>query len=132
MAFQGGNDEANLLVEFYSSGQKAKESEKTFADELQILTRKVIIKKPDFCVNLDSTLKQRYASQLLQLQQCTSIAKTSAHSDATMLLYMEFYNELARVLGTRQCMRSPRPILRTYLLESVEVESEEGRGTTAI
>ena len=37
MAFQGGNDEANLLAEFYSRAQKVKESEETFADELQIL-----------------------------------------------------------------------------------------------
>ena len=37
MAFQGGNDEANLLVEFYSCAQKVKESEEAFVDELQIL-----------------------------------------------------------------------------------------------
>ena len=55
IAFQGGDDEANLLVEFYSHGQKAKESEEAFADELQILARKVISKKLDFWVNLDST-----------------------------------------------------------------------------
>ena len=75
VAFQGGDDEATLLVEFYSRGQKIKESEETFADELQILARKVIIKKPDFRVNLDMTLKQWYASQLLD-HNSTSIAKT--------------------------------------------------------
>ena len=48
ITFQGGDDEANLLAEFYSHGQKLKESEEAFADELQILARKVIIKKPDF------------------------------------------------------------------------------------
>ena len=48
VAFQGGNDEANLLVEFYSHVQKTKETEEAFADELQILACKVIIKKPDF------------------------------------------------------------------------------------
>ena len=37
VAFQGGKDEGNLLAEFYSHGQKAKESEEAFADELQIL-----------------------------------------------------------------------------------------------
>ena len=45
IAFQGGDDEANLLAEFYSHAQKVKESEEAFADELQILARKVIIKK---------------------------------------------------------------------------------------
>ena len=48
VAFQGGEDEANLLAEFYSHGQKAKETEEAFADELQILAQKVISKKPDF------------------------------------------------------------------------------------
>ena len=32
VAFQGGNDEANLLVEFHSCAQKVKESEEAFAD----------------------------------------------------------------------------------------------------
>ena len=75
VAFQGGDDEANLLAEFYSHGQKLKESEEAFADELQILAHKVIIKKPDFMVNLDMTLKQCYASQLLDCNSA-SIAKT--------------------------------------------------------
>ena len=37
IAFQGGGNEANLLVEFYSHALKVKESEEAFADELQIL-----------------------------------------------------------------------------------------------
>ena len=93
IAFQGGDNEANLLAEFYHCGQKAKESEEAYADKLQILARKIISKKPDFWVNLDSTLKQRYASQcfdcnsvliakdlLIQMQQCS---------------FTEFCNELA-------------------------------------
>ena len=48
ITFKGGDDEANLLAEFYSHAQKVKESEEAFADELQILAQKVIIKKPDF------------------------------------------------------------------------------------
>ena len=34
ITFQGGDDETNLLAEFYSHGQKSKESEEAFADEL--------------------------------------------------------------------------------------------------
>ena len=37
ITFQGGDKEANLIAEFYSHGQKSKESEEAFADELQIL-----------------------------------------------------------------------------------------------
>ena len=93
ITFQGGNDEANLLVEFYSHGQKAKESEEAFTDELQILACKVIIKKPDFHVNLDLTLKQRYASQLFD-RNSASIAETLL-VQMQQCSFMEFRNELA-------------------------------------
>ena len=64
IAFQGGDDEANILAEFYSHRQYSKELEEAFTDELQLLARKVISKKPDFRINLDVTMKQWYASQL--------------------------------------------------------------------
>ena len=48
IAFQGGDEEANLLAEFYSRGQKLKESEEAFTDELQILAQKVISRKANF------------------------------------------------------------------------------------
>ena len=75
ITFQGGEDEVNLLAEFYSHGQKAKESEEAFADKLQILACKVISKKPDFRQDLDMTLKQHYVSQLYD-KNSASIAKT--------------------------------------------------------
>ena len=46
VAFQGGDEEANLIAEFYSRGQKTKETEEAFADELQILARKVMTESP--------------------------------------------------------------------------------------
>ena len=93
IAFQGGNDKANLLVEFYSHGQKTKESEEAFADELQILACKVISKKLDFRVNLDSTFKQRYASQLFD-HNSVSIAKMLL-IQMQQCSFMEFHIELA-------------------------------------
>ena len=75
IAFQGAEDEANLLAKFYSHAQQAKESEEAFADELQILTHKVISKKPDFRHDFDMTLNQHYTSQLYD-KNSTSITKT--------------------------------------------------------
>ena len=46
IAFQGGDEEANLIAEFYSHGQKLKETEEAFADELQILAWKVMTESP--------------------------------------------------------------------------------------
>ena len=75
IAFQGSNNEANILAKFYSHAQHTKESEEVFADELQLLARKVISKKPNFRINLDTTLKQWYANQLYD-HNSASIAKT--------------------------------------------------------
>ena len=47
VTFQGGDDKANILAKFYSHAQCSKESEEVFADERQLLARKVISKKPD-------------------------------------------------------------------------------------
>ena len=101
IAFQGGDNEANVLAKFYSRRQYAKESEESFTDELQLLARKVISKKPDFRVNLDNTMIQRYASQLYDRSNA-SIAKALLLQMPTVS-FTQYCNELARVLGTRQC-----------------------------
>ena len=122
ITFQGGDDEANLLAEFYSHAQKVKESEEAFADKLQILVQKGIIKKPDFRVNLNSTLKQCYTSQLYDCNS-TSIVKTLL-VQMQKCSFTEFHNKLAIVLGTHQ-----RVILKASVkpvsTRSVEVESGE-------
>ncbi len=128
VAFQGGDDEANLLAEFYSRAQKSKETEEAFADELQILARKVIIKKPDFRVNLDTTLKQRYASQLLD-RNSASIAKTLL-VQMSKCSFTEFRNELARVLDTRR-KAIAKASLKPVTTKSVEAEEEEDQEADA-
>ena len=124
IAFQGGDDEANVLAEFYSRHQYAKESEDAFADELQLFARKVISKKPDFRVNLDNTMKQRYASELYNCSN-VSIAKALL-LQMPMVSFTQYQNELARVLGTRQCLGkgvSTKAVSATQ--EGTESEEEE-------
>ena len=118
----GDDDKANLLAEFYSHAQKVKESEEAFAEELQILARKVIIKKPDFRVNLDTTLKQRYASQLLD-RNSASIAKMLL-VQTSKCSFIEFRNELARVLDTRRCAITKASV-KPVTSKSIEVKEEE-------
>ena len=122
VTFQRGDDEANLLAEFYSRAQKTKETEEAFADELQLLAHKVIIKKPDFRVNLDSTLKQHYASQLLD-HNSASIAKTLL-VQMSMCSFTEFQNELARVLDTRR-KAIVKASLKSVTSKSIEVKEDE-------
>ena len=83
---------------------------------------KVIIKKPDFQVNLNSTLKQHNASQLYD-HNSTSIAKT-LQVQMQQCSFTEFRNKLARVHGTYQCVISKASI-KPVSTRSVEVESGE-------
>ena len=96
VTFEGGDDEANILAKFYSHAQHAEELEEVFADELQLLARKVISKKPNFRINLDTTLKQQYGNQLYDCNS-TSIAKTLL-LQMLHVSFTQFRNELARVL----------------------------------
>ena len=98
--------EANLLAEFYSRGQKLKESEGAFVDKLQILARKVIIKKPDFRVNLNTTLKQHYASQLYVCNSA-SIAQNLASADAAVFFHRSFAMNWLELLALAS-VRFPR------------------------
>ena len=99
-----------------------KESEEAFADELQILAQKVISRKPDFRHDLDTTLKQRYASQLSDRNNA-SIAKTLL-KQMPQITFTQFCNELARVLGTRQ-HTATKASVKTIMAASTETESEE-------
>ena len=99
-----------------------KESKEAFANELQILAHKVIIRKPDFRVNLDSTLKQLYTSQLYD-HNSASIAKTLL-VQMQQCSFTEFCNELARVLGTHQHVIS-KASAKPVTTKSVEVKEEE-------
>ena len=121
VTFQGGDEEANLIAEFYSRGQKTKETEEAFADELQILARKVMTRKPNFRHDLDSTLKQRYASQLSD-KHSASIAKTLL-KQMPKISFTEFRNELSRVLGTRQ-KAAAKASVKAVSATTTETESE--------
>ena len=122
ITFQGGNDEVNILAKFYSHVQHTKELEEVFADELQLLARKVISKKPNFRINLDTTLKQQYANQLYDWNS-TSIAKTLL-LQMLHVSFTQFRNELARVLGTCQCSNKSLSS-KSVSVSAIGAESEE-------
>ena len=106
--FQGGEDEANILAEFYCQAQKPKDSQETFADELQLLAHKVISKKPAFREGLDTTLKQHYVNQLYDHNN-SSFAKTLL-LHMPMVTFTQFHNELARALGMCQHKDKPKSV----------------------
>ena len=123
IAFQGGDDEANILAKFYSHSQKPKELEEVFADELQLLAHKVISKKPNFHHNLTTMLKQWYANQLYDHNNA-SIPKTLL-LQMPKVMFTQFHNKLARVLGTCLCSKGSTKAVSVSAVGT----SSEGRGT---
>ena len=47
-AFQSGETTSKLISDFYARAQKKNESKEAFADDLQILVRKIIARKLEF------------------------------------------------------------------------------------
>ena len=63
-AFQPGETCSELISHFYGWSQKTRETEDTFADDLQVLARKIIVQKPSFRKEANQQLKAQYAHKL--------------------------------------------------------------------
>ena len=59
-AFQLGKSLSELISDFYGQSQKARETKDTFADDLQVLARKIIMHKPYFRKEANPQLKAQY------------------------------------------------------------------------
>ena len=64
LAFQSCKTVSSLIADFYNQSQKIRETEDAFADELQILDRKIIARKPKFISEANQALKHQYAQNL--------------------------------------------------------------------
>ena len=62
--FQLGETMIELISDFYGHHQKRNESEDVFADDLQVLVRKIIACKPAFRAEANKQLKHQYAHKL--------------------------------------------------------------------
>ena len=82
----------------------------------------MISKKPDFRVNLDTTMKQWYASQLYDHSNA-SIAKALL-LQMLSVSFTQYRNELARALGTHQCSNKA-VFSKSVAVTSEGTESEE-------
>ena len=63
-AFQSGETRSELISNFYGWSQKTRETEDTFADDLQELARKMIVHKPSFQKEANQQLKAQYMHKL--------------------------------------------------------------------
>ena len=85
-AFQSGETLSELISDFYGWSQKTRETEDTFADDLQVLARKIIVQKPSFRKEANQQLNAQYVQKL---QDQYYAAK--AHSALQSSLEEEFF-----------------------------------------
>ena len=64
LAFQSCKTVSSLIADFYNQCQRTRETEDTFADELQILVRKIIARKPEFINEANQALKHQFVQNL--------------------------------------------------------------------
>ena len=64
LTFQSCKTVSSLIADFYNQCQRTRETEDAFADELQILVRKIIARKLEFIHKANQALKHQYAQNL--------------------------------------------------------------------
>ena len=64
LAFQSCETVSSLIADFYNWCQRTRETEDAFADESQILVRKIIARKPEFINENNQALKHQFAQNL--------------------------------------------------------------------
>ena len=115
--FSSGEDGQQMLAEFYSRVQNPKESVKEFGESLLQIARKIMTTKPEFKVDIDNTLKARFADGLRDHYH-QAMAREMIRSRPT-LSYVAYKSEVLKTLGPNVKPRS----ITTSKLETSDIES---------
>ena len=115
--FSSGEDGQQMLAEFYSRVQNPKESVKEFGESILQIARKIMMAKPEFKVDIDNTLKARFADSLRDHYH-EAMAREMINSRPT-LSYVAYKSEVLKTLGPNVKPRS----ITTSKLETSDVES---------
>ena len=115
--FLSGEDGQQMLAKFYSRVQNLKESVKEFGESLPQIARKIMTAKPKFKVDIENTLKARFADGLRDHYHQV-MTREMIHLCAT-LSYVAYKSEVLKTLGPNV---KPRNIT-TSKLETSDIES---------
>ena len=114
-AFQSGETISKLISDFYGQHQKKNESEDAFADDLQILVRKIIARKPSFRAEANEQLKNQYAHKLHD-QYYAAIAHSVLQTSDPLETFTQFWGQLALTFGS--CSRLGKISSQTAAIET--------------
>ena len=108
LTFQSCETVSSLIADFYNRFQKTRKTEDAFADELQILVRKIIARKLEFIHEANQALKHQYA-QNLRDPYFGVVARGQCLSSPDSESFTQFRGRLALMFnsqGKQQCARA--------------------------
>ena len=121
-AFQLGETASELISNFYSQHQKKNELEDAFADDLQILVRKILAPKTSFRAEVNQQLKHEYAHKLHD-QYYAAIAHSVLQTSNPMETFTFFWGQLALTFGS--CSRSGKISSWAAAIETIALTISE-------
>ena len=97
-AFKSGKTHSKLISDFCGESQKTRETEDTFADDLQELARKIIVCKPSFCQEANNQLKAQYMHKLWD-SYYAAMAHSTLQSSPEEETFTRFWGCLVTIFG---------------------------------
>ena len=128
LAFQSCETVSSLIADFYNQCQRTRETKDAFADELQVLVRKIIARKPEFIHEANQALKDQYA-QNLRDPYFRVVARGQCLSSPDSKSFTQFRGRLALMFNSRgkqqQCARVTVSAVESGDLEHLSCNSRQ-------
>ena len=107
LTFQSWETVSSLIADFYNQSQKIQDTKDAFADELQILVRKIVARKPEFISEANQALKHQYA-QNLRDPYFGVVARGQCLSSPASESFTQFRGRLALMFNSwgKQCAKA--------------------------
>ena len=99
-SFESGETFSSLVRDFYSRIQWPRETEDQFANELQILGRKVISVRPSWKQEANEALKTQFASRLHD-PYLAAMAHSLLKTQGQNMNFMQFWAECISMFGSQ-------------------------------
>ena len=112
LTFQSCKTISSLIADFYNQSQKTRETKDAFADELQILVRKIIAQKPEFISEANQALKHQYA-QNLRDPYFRVVARGQCLSSPDSKSFTQFRGRLALMFNSQGKQHAKANIMTT-------------------
>ena len=121
LAFQSCETVSSLIADFYNRFQKTRETEDAFADELQVLVRKIVARKPEFIHEANQALKHQYA-QNLRDPYFGVVARGQCLSSPDSESFTQFRGRLALMFNSRGKQQRARATVSATAAECGDIE----------